>query len=221
MKTMFQAVLFDLDGVLVDSGPIADRHWRRWAAAHGIDFSRIEEVHHGRPSRETIRLVAPHLDADIEGPKRELDEAADVEGLIAFPRAEELLGQIPPDRWAVVTSSRRKTALARISHAGLPMPQVIVTADDVYNGKPAADPYCLAAHLLNFSCAECLVIEDALSGIRSAKAAGATAVAIAQTAMDGADLTISRLADMDIESVVDGLRVSFPPGIRFNTRSFS
>jgi len=196
MKLTCAAILFDMDGVLVDSGPLAERHWRRWAELHDVPFERIAAVHHGRPSIETVRLVAPHLDSAIEGPKREAAEAADTDGLIAFEGAKELLCTIPPDRWAVVTSSQRATAIKRLTHVGLPLPKILVTAEDVTHGKPSPEPYQRAAQLLGFTSARCIVVEDAPSGIESGKSAGSRVIAIGSRSNKLADLTISRLANI-------------------------
>jgi mannitol-1-/sugar-/sorbitol-6-phosphatase len=201
MNLQCAAILFDLDGVLVDSGPLAERHWRRWAQDHGVPFEHIAAVHHGRPSAETIRLVAPHLNADLEGPRREREEAADTAGLVAFEGAKRLLSFIPRERWAVVTSSKRDTVRVRLTHVGLPMPETLVTADDVRHGKPAAEPYSLAADRLGFPSSRCVVIEDAPSGIESGKASGARVVAIAPVKMEQADFTVRRLADIEIVAI--------------------
>ncbi len=211
MKLLCAAVLFDLDGVLVDSGPLADRHWQRWAEAHDVPFRNILAVHHGRPSVETIRLVAPHLDAEIEGPKREAAEAADTEGLKAFAGAQELLQAIPDERWAIVTSSKRPTALRRLKHVGLPIPKVLVTSDDVARGKPSPEPYSLAAKLLGFCASRCIVIEDAPSGFESARAAGSKVVAISSNQQRLADFTVARLADIAFTGLGgDGIEMSIP-----------
>ena len=211
MKLLCAAVLFDLDGVLVDSAPLADRHWQRWAEAHDVPFQSILAVHRGRPSIETIRLVAPHLNAEIEGPRREAAEAADTDGLTAFTGARELLGGIPDGRWAIVTSSKRITAIRRLTHVGLPIPKVLVTCDDVSCGKPAPEPYSLAAMLLGFSPSRCIVVEDAPSGFESARAAGSRVVAIAPDQHLLADFRVTRLADIGLTNLPGvGLELSIP-----------
>jgi sugar-phosphatase len=207
------AVVFDLDGVLVDSNPIAERHWQRWAARHGIPAERVLALHLGRPAVETIRLVAPHLDAAAEARTSEYAEADDVEGLHAFDGAADLLRALPPDRWAIATSGTRRTATIRLSHVGLPLPPALVTADDVARGKPAPDPYLLAAARLGVDPARCVVVEDAPSGIASARAAGARVVAVASTnppsALAAADVVLARLADLRIEASADGLHLTW------------
>ena len=170
-------------------------------------------MHHGRPSIETVRIVAPHLNAEIEGPKREAEEAADTDGLRAFAGAKELLAAVPPERWAVVTSSCRVTAVKRLSHVGLPIPKVLVTSDDVTRGKPAAEPYLLAADRLGFNPTGCIVIEDAPSGIEAGRAAGSKVIAIATRQHNLADFSVPRLADITLARLHrDGLEISVNDG---------
>jgi phosphoglycolate phosphatase-like HAD superfamily hydrolase len=130
------AVLFDLDGVLVDSAMCVERHWRRWAAEHGLDGDDLMRFVHGRPTVETIRLVAPHLPAEAEAARLNASEAFDVDGVVAIPGAARLVRSLPPDTWAIATSGTRDTAVTRLRHTGLPRPSVLVTADDVTRGKP-------------------------------------------------------------------------------------
>ena len=200
------AVLFDLDGVLVDSNPIVERHWKRWAERHGVVYERIEAIHHGRPTGEIIRHVAPHLDAAAEALVQETAGADDVDGLVAFDGAHRLVRALPPERWAVATSGTRRTASFRLAHLGFPEAPVLVTADDVRRGKPAPDPYLLAAERLGVAPEGCVVIEDAPAGIASAKAAGMRVVAVASSkppeALAAADVVVRQLADLAFQ--VDG-----------------
>ncbi|MEL6442666.1 MAG: HAD-IA family hydrolase [Bacteroidota bacterium] len=212
MTLRCQAIVFDLDGVLCDSTPIAERHWRRWAEARGVDVAPILAAHHGRPTVETIRQFAPHLDAEVEARAKERDEAGDTDGLRAFDGAARLLTTIPQARWAIATSGRRRTATNRLRHTGLPIPPVLVTADDVQHGKPAPDPYRQAIAGLGFAPADCLVFEDAPAGIASAQAAGAVAVGIASAGhpewLAAAETVIERLADVQVIVESDGLVVT-------------
>jgi sugar-phosphatase len=176
-----QAILFDLDGVLVDSTTCAGRIWKAWAREQGLDPERMVQMAHGRPTIETIGMVAPHLDAQLEADKVEELEVKDVAGLKALPGAQALLANLPPERYAIVTSGSRRLATARLRAAGLPVPERMIAADDITNGKPDPEPYLNGARLLGYKPQECMVFEDAPAGIRSAKAAGMTVIAFPTT----------------------------------------
>jgi sugar-phosphatase len=177
------ALISDMDGVLVDTGGVYDRHWELWAEHHGIPPARIIAVHFGRPAAETIRLVAPQLDAVAEARRFNDALAADpsAAGVSAMPGAIGLVGAIPPERWAIATSAPRTMAERWLAHVGMPLPSVLVTVDDVARGKPAPDPYLRAAELLRVAAADCLVIEDAPAGVSAARAAGATVLGVLST----------------------------------------
>lgn len=198
------AVLFDLDGVLVDSSAVVERHWERWALAHGRSAREILSIAHGRRIEETLQLVAPELDVQREAHALAAAEAADVEGLRVVPGAQEMLTGLPPGSWAIVTSGTRAVAMARIRHARLPLPAVLVTADDVEAGKPAPEPYLKAAADLGVRPEQCVVVEDAPAGIASAAAAGMRVIAIAGTFERGkltdAAIIADRLVDLDLKA---------------------
>lgn len=184
MPTFFcSAMLFDLDGVLVDSTVAVARWWRVWADENKIDVEKVLKVIHGRRTVEVVRLMAPHLDPEAEAKRIEQRASGhdDRDGVIVMPGAAELLKSLPGDRWAVVTSGTRRPALARLQSAGLPAPRVLVGADDVSNGKPAPEPYLKGAQLLGMKPAECLVIEDAPVGIQSGHAGAMKVIGIAST----------------------------------------
>lgn len=176
-----QAVLFDLDGVLVDSTPCGSRIWTVWANQHGLDAAYVVHVGHGRPTAETVKLVAPHLDAQKEADLIERAEIEDVEGLQVLPGARELLAALPPDRYTIVTSGGRKLATTRLQAVGLPVPPTMVTASDITRGKPDPEPYLKGAAALGFDPQSCLVFEDAPSGITAARAAGTSVIGIPTT----------------------------------------
>src|SRR5262244_2349612 len=166
------AVLFDLDGVLVDSTPAVERVWRGWASEHGLDPDFVMQWTHVRRSIETIRRVAPSLDAPKENLKVERREIEDLEGVHAIEGAADLLAAMPPGHWTVVTSATRELADARMRYVNLPLPKDAITAELVEQGTPHPEPYLKGAALLCFAPNECLVIEDTAAGIASAKAAG-------------------------------------------------
>jgi mannitol-1-/sugar-/sorbitol-6-phosphatase len=176
-----KAILFDMDGVLIDSAPAVERVWRRWAIAHHLDPEAVVEQAHGRRSIETIRAVAPHMDAVRENVKVEQMEIEDKEGVTALPGALDLLRCLPPEKFAIVTSATRPLAEARMGYAGLPLPRHMITADDVVDGKPSPEPYMKGAALLGIAAEDCLVFEDTPAGITSARAAGMRVVAVGNT----------------------------------------
>ena len=135
------AILFDLDGVLVDSTRQVDREWREWAARKGVDGDAVMAIAHGVRTIEVIRRVAPHLDAETEAAAIENHEAHDQRGVKVMPGAADLVKSIPDGRWGVVTSGSRLLATNRLRYCGLPVPDVLVTSDDVVNGKPDPEPY--------------------------------------------------------------------------------
>ena len=175
------AILFDLDGVLVDSTRSVERHWKIWAAEHNLDFQQLLAVAHGRRASETIRLVAPHLDSEAEVQRIEHREAEDIEGVQVMPGARELVQSIPQGHWGIVTSGTLHLAASRLRLAQIPIPAVLVTAESVQEGKPHPAPYLMGAQMLGFSPKDCVVIEDAPAGIESARAAGATVIGLANT----------------------------------------
>jgi mannitol-1-/sugar-/sorbitol-6-phosphatase len=175
------ALLFDLDGVLVDSTPAVVRVWSRWAMAHGFDPDDVVLKAHGRPSISTIRDLLPNCDYEAENRIVEGGEIEDLDGVVFLPGARELLTALPADRWAIVTSCTRDLAAARLRAAGLPSPERIVTCDDIKHGKPNPEPYLKGASLLGFPAKDCVVVEDAPAGIRAGKAAGSRVIACRTT----------------------------------------
>ena len=196
------AVLFDLDGVLVDSIECIERIWREWAAKHEVNYTELMQVAHGRRTVETVRLIAPHLDPDQELEALEGEESSNLEGVRRIDGAVELLQSLPKNNWAIVTSGSYRTASARINFAGLPAPEVLVTADDIERGKPAPDAYLLAANGLGIEPHRCIVIEDAPAGIKAAHAASMPAIAIATTykreELLEAEVIAARLTDIEV-----------------------
>lgn len=196
------AILFDLDGVLVESRAAVERQWAIWAREHHLDPDKVIPIAHGRPTIETIREVAPHLDASAEARTMEQREIADLDGVRAIAGAAGLLAAIPGDRWAVVTSGTRDLATVRLRAVGLPVPPTMISASDIARGKPDPEPYLKGAAALRFQPRECVVIEDAPSGIRAGKAAGMRVIAVPTTypaaELGEADVLIQRLSDLRV-----------------------
>ncbi len=178
-----RAILFDMDGVLVDSTACVERHWRRWAARHGLDAELILAHSHGKRSIDTLREVAAHLELDLEREARllEEEETKDLEGIVALPGALELVTALPPESWAVVTSATFGMAETRLRAGGLPLPRAFVTAEEVRRGKPDPEGYLKAATLLEVAPQDCLVIEDAPPGIQAAHAGHMRVLALTTT----------------------------------------
>src|SRR3954453_3564603 len=199
------AILFDLDGVLVNSTGSVARQWRRWAEENNIDPQKVLDIAHGVRTIEIVRRLAPHIDAKAEALMLEKREAADQEGVSVMPGASDLLSSIPDGRWCVVTSGTRYLATARLKLGNLPIPNVLVSADDVSKGKPDPEPYITGARLLRLNPTDCLVIEDAPAGIRAAHAGGMKAIGITSTypasGLHEADAVIQRLSQIKVESV--------------------
>jgi sugar-phosphatase len=202
------AILFDLDGVLVDSTGSVTRQWRRWAEEQDLDPDKVVETAHGVRTIEIVRRLAPHLDAEAETLRLEKREADDHEGVSVMPGAAELLKAIPEGRWCVVTSGTRYLATARLQLGNLPMPQVLVSADDVSKGKPNPEPYLMGAKLLGVNPAECLVVEDAPAGIRAAHAGGMKAIGITSTyraaELQEADAVVQKLGQIKVGELHGG-----------------
>ena len=184
MDIQCSAFLFDLDGVLVDSRAVVERVCRLWAARLGIDSDALLRVAHGRRTRDTVRIVAPHLDPEREAAWIDDKELLDTEGLVEVPGAGRFVSSLPAGRWAVVTSCGRDLARLRLSSVGIPLPAVIITSEDVSNGKPAPDGYRLGAERLGVDPGACVVFEDAPPGIAAGLAAGARVVALRTTHPD-------------------------------------
>jgi mannitol-1-/sugar-/sorbitol-6-phosphatase len=194
----YGAILVDLDGTLVNSDGAVRRAWTGFAHRHGLDVETVLHAAQGRPSGETARKLAPG--APDEPRLLEDAEVADTDGIVALPGAAELLAARLT--LALVTSCTRRLATARLTAAGLPIPAVAVTADDVARGKPDPEPYLTAARALGVDPAACVVLEDAPAGIVAGRAAGMTVIALRTThgddELDGADAVVADLAALSL-----------------------
>jgi mannitol-1-/sugar-/sorbitol-6-phosphatase len=204
------ALLFDLDGVLIDSTPAVERVWRQWAMERGFDPEEAIHRAHGRPSIATIRDYLPDADHEAENREVERREIEDLEGVVALRGSRELLGAVPPDRWAIVTSCTRPLAEVRIRAGGLPAAKHVITSNDIKHGKPAPDPYLKGAAILGFTAKDCVVFEDVPAGIRAGKSAGARVIAIESTMSAdelksaGADWVIRDCAAVKLSTIHNG-----------------
>ncbi|HTB95849.1 MAG TPA: HAD-IA family hydrolase [Terracidiphilus sp.] len=172
-----KGILFDMDGILISSIGSVERSWTKWATMRGIDPERALRLAHGRRSVETIAELRPDLDVAKENLIIEGIEMEDTEGVTALPGVLEFLSTLPQDRWTVVTSATEPLARVRLAAGNIPVPERIVTADDVSEGKPHPAPYLAGAALLGFAPEECTVFEDAAAGATAGRAAGCTVIA--------------------------------------------
>jgi mannitol-1-/sugar-/sorbitol-6-phosphatase len=184
MQIRCRALLFDMDGVLVDSTPAVARVWTAWANRFHLVPAEVVRQAHGRPSVATIRELLPFADHRAENQAIEKAEIEDIEDVIALPGTTQLLSALPADRFAVVTSASRALAIVRLRAAGFAIPKHLVTSSDIQRGKPDPEPYLRGAQILGLSPADCIVIEDAPAGIQSGKAAGSRVLALRTTASD-------------------------------------
>jgi len=200
------ALLFDLDGVLINSTPAVARVWRRWAIEHGFNPDEVVARAHGRPSLTTVREYLPHADHETENREVERREIEDLEGVVPLPGALDLLSRLPEDRWTIVTSCTRPLAEVRIKAAGLPLPKKLITSNDITHGKPNPEPFLKGAAVLGFSPAECVVLEDVPAGVRAGKSAGARVIAFTTTVEEpvlkeaGATWILGNCADIRVSN---------------------
>jgi mannitol-1-/sugar-/sorbitol-6-phosphatase len=208
----FAALLFDMDGTLISSLASAERIWSRWARAHGLDVAAFLPTIHGVRSVETIRrLDLPGVDPEAEAAAITRAEMDDVADITEIPGARAFLEALPPARWAIVTSAPRALAERRLAAAGMPMPGLMIAAEDVTRGKPAPDCVLAAAERLGVHAADCLMFEDAPAGIQAAEAAGASVAVVTATHHAPVRTAHARIPDyrrLRAEAGPDGIRVS-------------
>lgn len=213
-----QGLLFDMDGVLVSSIGSANRCWSQWARHYGIPGWETYTIPHGVRAVDIIQSLRPDFTAEdvAEGLCRIEDmEIADTDGLKVLAGVTELLGAIPAERWTIVTSATRRLLLGRLKAAGLPYPDELITADDVVHGKPHPEPYQKGAAMLGFASDECVVVEDAPSGVGAGVAAGSRVMGVLGTheAKDlyaaGAEWVVASLSAVKVEMKEAGLRLTF------------
>jgi mannitol-1-/sugar-/sorbitol-6-phosphatase len=211
MSLRCNALLFDLDGVLVDSAACVEATWRRWALAHDLDPTAVIAEAHGRRTIDTIRRVAPHLVAEAEVTALAASEATTAEGVYEVPGARALLARLATHHWAIVTSGIRSVASFRIAHTHLPVPTVMVCADEIRRGKPDPEGYLTAADRLGIEPAHCVVVEDAPAGLEAARAAGMRSIGIASTyrsdALHAASFRVATLDRLEVISAAGAVPI--------------
>ncbi len=208
-------ILFDMDGVLISSIGSVNRCWKRWAKHYGVPGAETYEIPHGTRAVDIIRTLKPEMDV-AEGLRLIEDmEMEDVSDLVVLPGARALLEGLPPERWAIVTSATKRLLLGRLEAAKLAIPERIISGDMVERGKPDPEPYHRGAELLGYPAGECLVVEDAPSGIEAGVAAGCRVLGVlgsyGETALRaaGASWVVPSLKAVSAEAVREGLRLRF------------
>jgi len=207
MQIRCRALLFDMDGVLVDSTPAVARVWTAWANRFGLVPADVVRQAHGRPSIATIRELLPSADHRAENQIIEKAEIEDIQDIIALPGTKQLLDALPLDRFAVVTSASHPLAVVRLRAAGFAIPKHLVTSSDIRYGKPHPEPYLCGAQSVGVPPPDCVVIEDAPAGIQSGKAAGCRVLALRTTTPDpalqaaGADWIVTDCSNIRLQPV--------------------
>jgi len=212
-----KGILFDMDGILISSIGSVERSWTKWAEMRGIDPAYAISMAHGRRSIETVATLRPDLDPEAENIVIETIEIEDTEGVSVLPGVLDLLAALPSARWTVVTSATEPLARVRLAAGGIPVPERIITAESVSEGKPHPAPYLAGAALLGFAPEECVVFEDAASGTKAGRAAGCTVVATTFShpidSLDAAHYLVSDVTGIAVEVLPgdEGLALRFTP----------
>jgi sugar-phosphatase len=200
-----RTVLFDVDGVVLDSMGVFRRVWDRWSVLSGLDPEAVWPLTHGRRPRDTIALVAPQLQVELEF--RHLEDLLPEEGpaLAAMPGAQILLAALPTPQWALVTSNSERLVRVQFERLLLPSPALVIDLASVREGKPSPEGYILAASLLGADPEECLVVEDAPAGVEAGRAAGMRVMAL-MTSHPADDLTSAHLVFPALSSASSTIR---------------
>jgi len=210
-----KGVLFDMDGVLVSSIGSVVRCWRRWCEMYDVPNANLFEFPHGVRAIDIIKQLRP--DIDVEEGLRVIEdmEIEDTEDLKVLPGVKELLESLPQERWAIVTSATKRLLLGRLKVAGLPVPERIISGDMVVKGKPDPEPYRRGAELLGFRAEECIVVEDAPSGVGAGKAAGCRVLGVLGTHTEEelreTDWIVASLEGLRVKVGVEELELCFEP----------
>ncbi len=204
-----------MDGILISSLGSVERSWTKWALMRGVDPAYAISIVHGRRAIESIEALRPDLDSVAELKVIEDIELADGEGITVLPGVCDLLAALPVDRWTVVTSATERLARLRLAAGGVPVPELLVTAETVSLGKPNPAPFLAGAALLGFAPEECVVFEDSESGAKAGRAAGCTVVATtfshSAESLEAANYLVTDLTGVDVTASPAGLELRFTP----------
>jgi mannitol-1-/sugar-/sorbitol-6-phosphatase len=215
-----QGILFDMDGILISSLGSVERSWAQWARMRGIDPEHSLRIAHGRRAIDTLAELRPDLDSEAELKIVEDLEIADNDGLSVLPGVFDLLSAVPRNRWTVATSATERLARARLAAVGIPVPDRLVTANQVTRGKPDPEPFLAGAALLGLPPEACVVLEDSPSGVRAGRAAGCTVIATtfshSAEALHAAQYLVNDLTDVQARQEEDGLLLKLTPLDRNN-----
>jgi mannitol-1-/sugar-/sorbitol-6-phosphatase len=210
-----KGILFDMDGILISSLGSVERSWTKWANLRGLDPANVLSLIHGRRAIESAAMLRPDLDAAGELKLIEDYELADGEGITVLPGVKELVATLPEDRWTVVTSATERLACMRLAASGFKVPERLVTAETVNEGKPHPAPYLAGAALLGFAPGECVVFEDSASGVAAGCAAGCIVVATTFSHeaehLECANYLVRDLMGVTASVRPDGLTLRFTP----------
>ena len=214
-KVSAKGILFDMDGVLISSIGSVVRCWRRWAEMYDVPNADTYEVPHGTRAIDIVKILRPDIDPQAGLRVIEDMEMEDMADLTVLPGVKALLESLPPERWAIVTSATRRLLLGRLAAAGLPIPERIISGDMVERGKPDPEPYRRGAGLLGFRPEECVVVEDAPSGVGAGIAAGCRVLGVLGThsfaELHSASWVVSSLEELVVTANADGLALQFAP----------
>lgn len=213
-----KALLFDMDGVLISSIGSVVRCWQRWCEMYGVPNPDSFEVPHGTRAVDIVRMLKPEFDeAQVAEGLRVIEEMEieDTADLTVLPGVKSLLEGLPPECWVIVTSATRRLLLGRLAAAGLPIPERFISGDMVVRGKPDPEPYMRGAELLGFPPGECVVVEDAPSGVGAGVAAGCRVLGVLGThdasGLHEAKWIVTSLEEVAVTVVGDGLELRFSP----------
>lgn len=213
-----KGVLFDMDGILISSLGSVERSWTKWARMRGIDPEYAISVVHGRRAIDSVERLRPDLDSSAELKIIEDFECEDNDGLQVLPGVLALLASLPNDRWTVVTSATERLARVRLAAGGVPVPDRLVTAETVKEGKPNPAPFLAGAAQLGFVPQDCVVFEDSSSGAEAGRAAGCMVVATTFShpteSLNAAHYLVEDLTGIATRTTPEGLELQFEPLLR-------